>query len=206
MPVRNAIKRYASKSYYHVYSRGLNKQALFIDDDDYRFFIELLKRYLSTSPEKRANRQYFPNYHEDIELLSYALMPNHVHLLFYQKENDHALSQLMHAVMTSYSMYFNKKYARRGPVFESRYLASMIESDSYLLHISRYIHLNPKNWQVYPYSSIHNFLGERSESWLRPNRILELFSFSRGKYLAFVKDYEGQKQILDDLKQELAHD
>ena len=206
MPTRNAIKSYAAESYYHVYSRGINKQALFLDKDDYSYFLQLLKRYLGDTPERRPNRQLFQNYHEEIDLLSYCLMPNHIHLLFYQKDNDHSLPHLMHAIMTSYSMYFNKKYARRGPVFESRYLASLIENDSYLMHISRYIHLNPKQWRDWEYSSMQNYQKKRSDSWLRPNRILELFNFSTQKYIDFVEDYEGQKQILDELKHELAHE
>lgn len=113
------------------------------------------------------------------------------------------MSQLMKGVMGSYGTYFNKKYKRRGPLFESRYKASWITHESYLQHISRYIHLNPKDWQNHPFSSIHSYLGVRQEDWLQPQKIAALFR-SVDNYKTFVSDYVGHKNMLDELKHELA--
>lgn len=106
--------------------------------------------------------------------------------------------------MTSYSKYFNQKYERFGPLFQSRYLASMITNDAYLMHISRYIHLNPKEWRDYPYSSIKYFQGKASAEWFSPTYILDLFDESSERYLAFVADHEGYKQSLELVDSQLA--
>jgi putative transposase len=105
--------------------------------------------------------------------------------------------------MTSYSRYFNKKYELSGALFESRYKASRISSDPYLMHISRYIHLNPTDWMAYPYSSIHAYFI-RPPEWLEPGRIIDLFS-SLPAYANFLNDYVDYKKSLDTVKDELAN-
>ncbi len=129
-------------------------------------------------------------------------MPNHVHLLIYQRQQK-AMAEFMRSLLTSYSMYFNKKYKRSGPLFESRYKASMILDDSYLQHITRYIHLNPRQWRDYEYSSLPYYLHQVTDEWIEPKRILELFS-SPEEYLAFMEDYEENKEMMGILKHELA--
>lgn len=114
------------------------------------------------------------------------------------------MTELLRAVMSSYGLYFNRKYKRVGPIFQSRYKASRITADPYLQHISRYIHLNPKIWQDYAYSSLPYYLGQRSAEWINPTAILDIFSHNRNEYLSFVRDYKAQKQMLDELKWELA--
>jgi putative transposase len=205
MPTRNLLKNYGAEQFYHVYSRGVAKQAVFLDDEDFRMFLSFFKRYLSADPVISPQRHPYPNYASRVELLAYCLMPNHIHLLFYQNDAT-AISELMRSLMTSYSMYFNRKYKRVGPVFQSRYLASNIDQESYLEHISRYIHLNPKAWRTYEYSSLPYYLGQRQAEWLKPARILEIFDNNQATYRQFVEDYEANKQLLDELKHELAHE
>lgn len=110
----------------------------------------------------------------------------------------------MQSVMTSYSRYFNKKYKRTGPLFESRFRASLITDDAYLHHISRYIHLNPRFWRDYEYSSLPYYLQQDTVSWVRPERILNLFP-DPARYEEFVADYEENKKLMDILKKELAN-
>lgn len=109
----------------------------------------------------------------------------------------------MRGIMTSYSMYFNKKYGLSGVLFESRYKASRISSDEYLMHISRYIHLNPKDWMAYPYSSIHSYYLSTPE-WLHPEPVVELFG-SLPKYADLLNDYVDYKKSLEQIKEELAN-
>ncbi|MGH7195649.1 MAG: transposase [Candidatus Saccharimonadales bacterium] len=203
MPGKNIIKQYVAESYYHIYSRGVNKLPTFLSEDDYTVFVSLFKRYLSVDNPKNLSRHKYPNYHNQLELLAYALMPNHLHLFVYQS-HEFAIREFMRSLLTSYSMYFNKTYKRVGPVFQSRYRASRITDDAYLQHISRYIHLNPRDWQSSNKTSLDFYTGKRQADWAMPDRILELFD-GRQDYLNFVKDYEGQKQILDELKWELAN-
>lgn len=195
MPGRNIIKPYAQHSFYHLYTRGVDKQTIFKDEHDYTVFLGLLKRYLSASPSKNLSRHTYVNYGEQLELLCYALMSNHVHMLIYQHD-ERTISQFMRSLMTSYSMYFNKRYKRVGPVFQSRYRGVIIDSDSYLYHISRYIHRNPTRWRHSPHTSIGFVTGEKQADWVRPGRIIELFK-NTTEYLAFLEDYDPKQDDTD---------
>jgi putative transposase len=196
MPSRNVIKIDVPDSYYHVYARGHGRQKIFRDEQDFAKFMDLFERYLSESGDK------YSSVGEGVSLLCYCLMGNHFHLLLYQTGQG-AMSKLMRGIMTSYSMYFNRKYNLSGALFESRYKASRISSDPYLLHISRYIHLNPANWLAYPYSSIHSYYLNAPD-WLHPDRIIELFG-SRAKYADFLNDYADYKESLTLFEDELAN-
>ena len=178
-------------SYYHVYARGTNKQPIYLDEADYRFFLSLFKRYLSDSniSTRDNSESEYQKLGDAVEILAYCLMPNHFHLLVYQIDKE-GMSRLMHSIMTSYSRYFNKKYKRSGPLFGSRYKASLVSSDDYLLHISRYIHCNHSDWINYPHSSIRAYLYDDTQQWLHKNRITELYESSI-KYLDFLNDYRA---------------
>jgi len=203
MPSRNVIKVDVEQSYYHVYARGHGRQYIFQDDQDYRVFLNLLKRHLSITEVADKYGKPYAHLRDKIELLCYSLMDNHFHLLLYQNEKG-AMAKLMRSVMTSYSTYFNKKYDSSGSLFESRYKASRISSDSYLMHISRYIHLNSKDWRAYPYSSISAYFGIGYTEWLQPDKIIDLFG-TLPIYADFLDDYEGYKESLDEIKHDLAN-
>ena len=203
MPSRNVIKIDVEQSYYHVYARGHGRQKIFRDDEDYRVFLNLFKRHLSVEEIADKYKKPYAHLRGQVELLCYCLMESHFHLLLYQEEKG-AMSRLMHGVMTSYSHYFNKKYDSSGALFESRYKASRISFDKYLMHISRYIHLNPVDWRAYPYSSISAYFGIDQPEWLQPDKIIELFG-SLPIYADFLDDYEEYKKSLDEIKYELAN-
>lgn len=201
MPSRNVEKIYLAENYYHVYNRGVNKRRIFMDEEDYAVFLNLLKRYLGKGAVDKKGRHYV-NLNGKIELLSFCLMPNHFHLLFYLVEPT-ALTQLMRNVTTTYTMYFNKKHGRVGHLYQERFKASRIDNDAYLTHIARYIHLNPVGYRTWDFSSHPYYMGDKYATWIHPERILELFS-SRQEYADFVEDYESNKQLFDEYKQELA--
>lgn len=202
MPNRNIVKTYRSDSYYHIYNRGLNKQNVFIDTADYAVFLNLLKRYLSSEPVKDSKDRQYESLHGQLELLAFCLMPNHFHILIFQKDGE-VMTKLLRAISISYTMYFNKKYKRSGPLFQERFKASLIDRDEYLLHISRYIHLNPDQYRTWEFSSLPYYLAEKKAEWIRPERILGLFD--AGEYKKFVDDYSENKQIIDEFKSELAN-
>lgn len=203
MPSRNVLKIDVPDSYYHVYARGASRKTIFIEDEDFEYFIGLFHRYLSHDEVTNSINIPYEKLHDDIELLSYCLMGNHLHLLLYQRKEG-AMQRLMRGVMASYSRYFNKKYEQSGSLFETRYKASRISSDEYLMHISRYIHLNPDKWEGYPYSSISYYRKGDTPDWLNDERILELFP-SRSSYMDFVKDYKDIRDIYEMIKHELAN-
>lgn len=197
MPSRNVLKIDTDDTYYHIYARGRSKQAIFKNTEDYKFFISLFARYLSKDPHE-SKLGLYPHLHGKIELLSYCLMNNHFHMLVYQIENG-SMKKLMQSIMTSYSRYFNTKYGQSGALFESRYKASLIDNQSYLVHISRYIHLNPRYYKFYAYSSYRNYLKtSASNEWLELDRIKSQFD-DTAEYKKFTEDYDGYKNSLTDI-------
>lgn len=203
MPGRNIIKQDVADSFQHIYARGHSKHKIFIDEQDYITFLNLLERYLSAEEARDTYGVPYPNFFNKVELLAFCLMPNHVHLLIYVRQPGE-MGKFMRSVMTSYSRYFNKKYKRTGSLFESRYKASMISDEAYLEHISRYIHLNPKFWRNYEYSSLPYYLQQDEVSWVKPKRIIDMFETPE-QYLEFMNDYVEQKKLKEILKQELAN-
>lgn len=198
MPSKNRVKDYVPFNYYHIYNRGVNKQNIFEDDEDYTVFLNLLKRYLGDLPEKDPQGREYPWLSGQLELLAFCLMPNHFHLLIYQDENEKAMTQLMRGVLTSYTAFFNKKYKRVGHLFQDAYKASLIDDQTYLEHISRYIHLNPYEWENYEWSSLPYYLGSKQAAWVKPDKILDIFEGE--SYNDFVADYEDYKRELKALK------
>jgi len=202
MPSKNVTKEQVPDSYYHVYVRGGNKQKIFIEDADYKYFLKLFDRYLSNKPVISKTNEIYPNFLNEIEILAYCLMKNHFHILIYQYELPN-LEKFMQSIMTSYSRYFNLKYKRTGHIYESRYKAVRIDQNSYLQHVSRYIHLNPRVWERYKYSSLRYYRNENVQFWLNTNRILEQFT-TKQEYLEFVADYEEMHDTLGEIKHQLA--
>jgi putative transposase len=204
MPSRNTNRRDKPDSYYHVYSRGASKQTIFIEPSDYLYFTKLFARYLSKEPKKDKVGIGYPHYRGKVELVAYCLMQNHFHLLLYQVEQG-SVSSFMKSLMSSYCRYFNLKYKRSGSIYESRHKASLINADDYLLHISRYIHLNPRYWRFYAYSSLGYYLSNREEEWLTKQKLSQLFQ-DKKSYEDFLRDYEDYKVMLAEIKHELAND
>jgi putative transposase len=203
MPSKNTVKQYGADVFYHAYNRGNNRQLIFQEPADYAVFMNLLKRYLAGGTETDKYGRFYPDLSQKVELLAFCLMPNHYHLLLYQYEPD-GMRQLLQRVATSYSGYFNQRYKRVGKLFQGVYKASVIDNEAYLWHISRYIHLNPKDWSNYSYSSYPYFAHARQASWLKPDRILAMHEESGSDYTTFLQDGEGYKQTLEAIKKHLA--
>ena len=219
MPSKNIIKDYIEDGYYHIYNRGVEKRTIFLDEQDCIVFLHYLKLYLSPIeelkqldlPGLRIAKFIRLNLSAEIDLLAFALMPNHIHLQIKQKTTD-GIVKLMKRLATAYVMYFNKKYLRVGSLFQNTYKATLIETDEYLLHLYRYIHLNPakithkiinfKEFSSYPY-----YLGQKQASWIKPQEILSYFRSAQRKdlkdilsYQSFVENYkESSAEILGPL-------
>lgn len=203
MPSKNILKQYVSESYYHVYARGASKTQIFQDSADYEKFLSLFERYLSKEPTISITGIPYPHYYKKVELLAYCLMSTHFHLLVWQ-DDETSITNFMRSLLTSYSRYYNLKYKRSGALFEGRYKASLISQDSYLEHITRYIHLNPRYWQNYKYSSLNHYFNPTNiPTYLKPAKI-ELMFNDRQDYIQFLKDHEEEKAMLEELKYELA--
>ncbi len=175
-------------AFYHVFNRGINKQDIFLSDQDYKFFLGKL----------RGLKQK-----HDHSIYALCLMPNHFHISIQTRKFP--ISKIMSSLTTSYSMYFNRKYQHFGPVFQNRFKSILIENDSYFLELSRYIYLNPvkaglvKDPALYKYTSLREALGKEPLYFLDQNilRLVGDTEKSRKDYEKFV--YEGIHQDLGDI-------
>ncbi len=196
--------------YYHIYNRGADKRTIFMDDADYRRFIELL--YLANtelSINVRSVRRTevsifdFDRKSQLVYIGAYCLMPNHFHILLMPAQEG-GIQNFIQKLSTAYSMYFNKRYERTGTLFQGRFKAQLANDDVYLKYLYAYIHLNPvklvqSNWKEsgisdiektktfirkYGYSSYADYAGvSRKESC-----ILNVESFP--EYFLSSKDFE----------------
>lgn len=229
MPAKNCIKEYVAQGYYHLYNRGINKMTIFQDAQDYSMFLSYLKQYLlpkETSilqklltdqttigfqKELILQQMRLNNFYQKIKLLSYCLMPNHFHLLVRQKQ-EKDLESFMKSFMTRFTIYINRKYNRRGPLFEGRYRAVIVSTDEQLLYLTRYIHLNPRTVLAKgqslqeSYSSYAAYLYETNQEWIHPEEILSFFGKSqKTSYQYFVETKntiisEKETQLLDQIE------
>jgi REP element-mobilizing transposase RayT len=200
MAYKNTRREDYDDQFYHVYNRGINKMEIFLDEDDYTYFEKLLARGLSKDKIHDKFSRTYSNFAENVEIHTYCLMPNHYHFLFHQKEVGD-IEKFMRSVNIAYSMYFNRKYKRRGTLFESRYKAVLIHNDVQLAHVSRYIHLNPIGYRVWDHSSYSDFVYEPRE-WVTTDFILGMFP-SKKAYLDYVDDYEDVKRANDKFHREI---
>lgn len=207
MPKRNRVKQYGEGEFYHCYNRGVDRQPIFRDDDDYGYFLSLFKRHLSLEPVRDRTRRPYPHYVEKVELVAYCLMSNHYHLLLHLKEID-GIELLMRSVMTAYSRYYNLRYGRTGTLFEGSFLASRITSDEYFWHVSQYIHLNPldigQDPQQYEYSSLPYFRGDKVAEWVHPEWLVQT-PRERSAYVDSLIDHEEYHKLQHILGHQLAH-
>lgn len=126
MPAKNSRKIPVEGGYYHIYNRGVAKQPIFLDEQDHQVFLRFLKEYLLPleHPDLQTLKKLTPrripiNCFQEVELLAYCLMPNHFHLLL-KNLTKRGIEKFIRAVSVNYSMYFNKKYERVGPLYQGK--------------------------------------------------------------------------------------
>ena len=204
MPARNTVKIYHENTYYHVYNRGVEGRNIFEDDKDYKVFLSFIKRYLTKPSQNEVQPRWQMGIGEEVQLSAYCLMPNHFHLLLKQK-NSQGMTRFVRALMNSYVRYFNLRHKRVGGLFQGIYKAIPIDTEAYILHLTRYIHLNPLDLEEMTfggledyYCSYGEYIGKRNTNWLQCHEILGYFGsklagISRFKsYKEFVEKYQGE--------------
>ncbi len=187
MPYRKI--EFRAGHYYHLYNRGANRQPIFFRDENWGYFL------------KRPRHYFLP---ELIDILAYCLMPTHYHLLVYLRI-DNLSRRIMQPFSLSYTKAINKQQDRVGPLFQGRFQAVWVDRDEYLLHLSRYIHLNPiaaglvARPEEWVFSSYRDYLSLREGTLPVPGEVLSQFP-SRQAYQEFVESYrERDTRMIEHL-------
>ncbi len=210
------ITSFAPHEYYHLYNRGNSRQIVFRDISDYTRFQNLL--YLSNMNERVSVRdaRHSGGVYEVVRgepivaIVAYCLMPNHFHILATPLV-DGGITEFMQRVSTGYAMYFNRRYARTGSLFEGKFKAQHVSEDVYMKYLFSYIHLNPlklkyldwkerilhseelaKEAEIYQFSSYQDHLFDmRNESMI----------LSREHYPEYFIDMnDWRKEVLEWIK------
>ena len=170
---------------YHITSRGNERKNIFLEEGDRLRFLKILE-----------------DYHDRYGILihSYVLMDNHYHLVLETPRGN--LLRVMHGINSSYTGYFNRKYGRSGHLFQGRYRGILVEKDTYLLLLSRYVHLNPVRAGVvgrpedYRWSSYPGYSGREKESrWVEYAWLFSQFGKAKKRAKSRYREYteEGLK-------------
>lgn len=139
---------FENDEYYHVYNRGVEKREIFLDDDDYSYFVHILELFNDEEPALNARFHYRSRTSISkskiklVEVVGYCLMPNHYHLILKQT-SDAGISKYLQKLGTGFTHYFNKKYKRSGVLFQGRSKSSHIDEDKYMQYLKMYLEFNP---------------------------------------------------------------
>ena len=181
MPRREVILQ--AGNYYHIYNRGNNRQLIFFEQANYIYFLRQLRNHLITN---------------GVDIIAYCLMPNHYHLLVYLK--TYRFSKLMQSFTLSYVKAIGKRYHRVGSLFQGRFQAIHVDREEYLLHLTRYIHLNPVSAKIvekaehWEFSSYQEYIDLRRESVAKIDEVRSQFQ-SAEAYRYFLEDLTSDKLI-----------
>ncbi|HQV95104.1 MAG TPA: transposase [Anaerolineales bacterium] len=181
MPYRNA--EFTQGQYYHVYNRGAGKSKIFYTEDNYRYLLELMRRYLG---------KY------GISVIAYCLMPNHYHFLLLQL-TDMPISKFINVLFNAYVQALNLQQSRTGTLFEGRFKHVCVDEWKYLSHLCRYIHRNPvkaglviapEDWA---YSNFREWVGLRN-SLLKNDEFIQTHFPDPEEYRVFVNDWQDEEK------------
>ncbi len=218
MPFRKTV--FASEQYYHIFNRGVASQPVFITRRDHERFLTTLSYYQFYDPPLRLSKllqlsketresylsEMYAKKNKIVEVVAYCFMPNHFHLLLKQVREG-GVSRFLRLSVNSYAKYFNTKNKRGGSLFQDMFKAVRIENDEQLIHVSRYVHINPlvsylvtaKELLNFPWSSLRTYVFGQEDKLVVPDIVLS--NFKNGKdYLKFALDQENYGKELEKIK------
>lgn len=210
----------ATGEIYHLFNRGVERRVVFTNKREYQRALDVIGYYRFADLPMRFSRLMELTVEEkakvvdllkskgqvEVKVLAFCLMPNHFHLLVKQEKDD-GISRFISNISNSYSKYFNTKHKRLGPLFQGAFKAVRVETDEQLIHLSRYIHLNPVSSSMvkeeslgsYPWSSLPEYLERINEGITDSSIVLNNFG-SIKSYRKFVYDQIGHAKELEKIK------
>lgn len=175
-----ALRLHVPGGFYHVTLRGNHRQPVFFSDGDRDLLDRIVERALADSGAR---------------LHAYCWMTNHIHLLL--QVADAPLGSVMQKIASHYARVVQQHLRTTGHLFERRYHALLVDADSYLLTLLRYIHFNPvragmvRDLDSYPWSSHCVYLGQRPQAWVTTDFALGLFAARRDAARARYGEFMG---------------
>ncbi|MBI2021782.1 transposase [Candidatus Daviesbacteria bacterium] len=210
----------ANNQTYHIFNRAIDRQTIFNTKWEYKRAVETIKFYrfanlpfklsqlLNLPDEDRQHtmRELNQNNERLVDIITFCIMPNHFHFMLKQLK-DNGISKFIANFTNSYTKYFNTKHERKGHLFEGQFKAVLIENDEQLIHLSRYIHLNPvtsfiikaQDLDNYQWSSFPEYLNLTLDNFFQKETILDYFS-SIEAYKQFVYNQVKYAQELEKIK------
>jgi putative transposase len=200
------------KGVFHVFTKSIADYIIFRSDEDYRRMLELFKFYMFERKNSFSNYWRMPDNKKELEykgkkivkIIAYCLMPTHIHLII-SNEIEKGIVLFMKNLLDSYSKYFNLKVKRKGPLWESRYKTVLVETDEQLLHLTRYIHLNPvtayliNKPEEWKFSSYLEYLGEINDRE-KISEYEEFLEINPKDYKIFVENRISYQRELNKIK------
>lgn len=204
---------------YHVYNRSVGHEIIFKSDEEYKRILSTIDFYRYSHPIRYSQLISLSGHVRDtyvsqlkkqkpiVDLYSFALMPNHFHLLIRQLAED-GIMQFLRNVQDSYAKYFNIKNNRHGSLFDIRFKAKRIINREQFIHISRYIHLNPvtayliefKDLFFYPWNSFHLYVNNKCQDiFIEKTALLSEF-ISQKNFIQFVANQVDYQKTLQTIK------
>jgi putative transposase len=213
MPSR--VYPFVNGQYYHIYNRGSEKKPIFQNNRDKKRFLKTFLYYQIEGPKPRFSLfnptkplNKLDQNNKIVEIISFCLMPNHFHFLLKQVKEG-GITEFISKLSNSYTKYFNIKNNRIGPLLQGEFKSVPVETDEQLLHLSRYIHLNPlvsgfvENLDLYEWSSYREYITEKTD--VCDKEIILRFFQSLKSYRQFVQDQADYGMQLEIIKHQL-HD
>lgn len=181
------------ENYYHLYNRGNDGQRIFREPENYHFFLRQLRKYLTQVAA---------------QLTAYCLMPNHYHALVYL-EGARDFSNVLRGFTTSYVKSFNRWHGRVGHLFQGNTKSKLVGQDEYLIHLCRYIHLNPVEARLvdlperWKYSDYCEWITDKAPSSSRSVKVRSTYFDSGARYQAFVMDFAAEERMRVGIEERL---
>ena len=206
---------------YHIFNRSVARLPIFLNASYYSRMLDVINYYRFDSPDLRFSHyqrlpvkqktevmQQLESSHKVlIEISAFCLMPNHIHFLIRQTE-ENGISLFMRRIQNSYAKYFNTRTKRSGALFQAMFKCVRMESDEQYLHVSRYIHLNPYTsflvkdiafLKDYLWSSYASYMETRTHTFVTTDFIKGHFATGQ-KIKAFTEDQADYQRVLGEIK------
>jgi putative transposase len=203
---------------YHTFTKSIAGFEVFRNETEYQRMSSMLNYYKVENPPVRfsiysdiKNKESFYQRHFNsqdniVEIIAYCFMPTHIHLVLRQMKRD-GISIFMGKILNSYTRYFNLKNKRKGPLWESKFKNVEVGTDEQLLHLTRYLHLNPvtanlvEDPQDWNYSSYKEYLDEKQadKKICNYSRLLHIVPEDYKKFVSSRKDYQRELAGLKEL-------